>query len=357
MKKLKSGIALYAASRNTSTDGYLCGTPDRLIPISSGEYAEACALALGNVTLGNSTPGSLTERLDRAGFLDHEIGRISLTERYSQKALATDAAYIQMRARVVPELAQTTWLPSAVDGGVAYLTARAKVLIEISGRNRVATLLLSLLISSGFTQTRFSADTKSAHPQIADSDIAIGGITPRDIGSLLSKRESTLRHEISLFPLDKSCDYDDERSIPDLIVHFGDVDPHRYATWMARGQKFLHIPDPVADTAQVGPLVIPGTSPCIRCLRLTQDEIVGTHGENLLARVYNDLEGKVEYPVIAAHYVAAIAATMITQWCATLETSPEREVAGKVIFYHYQSPATSLEVAIARHPLCGCAFH
>ena len=354
MKKLKRGIALYPSSRS---DGYLCGTPHRLIPISPADHQELLALALGGSdthdptrTTAATNKETLVEKLEEAGFLDHEIGKVSLTGRYSAQAELTDAAYVQMRARITPELSHTTWLPGADDGGVAHLTARQNLLIEISGKNRVATLLLSLLLSSGFTHTRISADTKSAHPLIEDSDIGLAGISPSDIGASIHKRELQLRRDISLFPLDKSFDYSDERSTPDLIVRCGDIDPHYLATWMARGQKFLHIPLPIADTAQIGPLVFPGKSPCIRCAQLQQEELTGIRGKNLL----QNSQSNDDYPVIAAHYVAAIAATFITQWCSAPDEI--KEVAGKIIFYHYQSPATSREVAIARHPLCGCTF-
>jgi bacteriocin biosynthesis cyclodehydratase domain-containing protein len=126
---------------------------------------------------------------------------------------------------------------------------------------------------------------------------------------------------------------------------------------MAAGQSFLHIPRPIADTAQIGPLVIPGKSPCIRCAELTQAEHNGIYGKDLLLNKELELT---DYPIIAAHYVAAIAASLVAQFfdnTAIINRSHKEEVAGKVIFCNYQSPATSREVALSRHPLCGCAFH
>jgi hypothetical protein len=343
MKRLKRGTTLFHSTRS---ENYRCGTPRQQITISPIQYSELVTLTLG---------GRLTEStmalLDRAGLLDDHIGKIELTQRYSTRAESTDAAFSQLRARITPELSQTTWVAGVRDGGVTILTARQNFLIEISGNNRVATLLYSLLLASGFTHTRLSFESKNSHPRIVDSEIGVAGITPSDIGSLRSKRETQLRHDISLFHIDKSIDYNDELSTPDLLVHCGDIDPHRYAQWMADGHNFLHIPHPIADTAQIGPLVIPGKSPCIRCAELTQAERLGIHGKDLLPTNESEL---VDYPIIAAHGVAAIAASLITQF---FDGNYKKEVAGKVIFFNYQSPATSHEVAIARHPLCGCAFH
>ena len=110
MKKLKRGIALYPSSRS---DGYLCGTPHRLIPISPADHQELLALALGNSDTHDptrTTAKMLVEKLAEAGFLDHEIGKVSLSGRYSAQAELTDAAYVQLRARITPELSHTTWL-------------------------------------------------------------------------------------------------------------------------------------------------------------------------------------------------------------------------------------------------------
>ena len=107
MKKLKRGIALYPSSRS---DGYLCGTPHRLIPISPADHLELLALALGNSDtqeLTRTTAAAIEVKLEEAGFLDHEIGKVNLSGRYSAKAELTDAAYVQMRARITPELSHT----------------------------------------------------------------------------------------------------------------------------------------------------------------------------------------------------------------------------------------------------------
>jgi len=343
MKRFKRGTTLF---RSTHSENYRCGTPRQQITVSPIQYSELLTL-----TLGGTPAESTMALLDSAGLLDDHMGKIELTERYSARAENTDAAFSQLRARLAPELSQTTWISGVRDGGVAILTARQNFLVEISGNNRVATLLYSLLLASGFTHTRLAIESKNSRPRISDNEIGVAGIAPSDIGSLRSKRESHLRHEISLFHIDKGVNYNDELSTPDLLVHCGDIDPHRYAQWMADGQNFLHIPQPVADTAQIGPLVIPGKSPCIRCAELTQAEFTGTQGKDLLPKNAAELA---EYPIIAAHYVAAIAASLITQF---FDNNPEREVAGKVILCNYQSPATSREVAISRHPLCGCAFH
>ena len=234
------------------------------------------------------------------------------------------------------------------------LSARQSYLIEISGSNRVATLLYSLLLASGATQTRYCAKSV-AHARISDLDIALAGISPKDIGAPLIKERETHRQDLSLFPLDKEFSYLDELSTPDLAIHCGDLDPEKYAHWMASGQPFLHIPSPIADVAEIGPLVIPGKTPCIRCAHLSRQSHNGAASvPTLPTSLATTSDG---YPVIAAHYVAAIAASLALSFCDCLTRNEECAVTGKVTICDYQSLSTPQEVVIARHPHCGCSFN
>jgi hypothetical protein len=63
------------------------------------------------------------------------------------------------------------------------------------------------------------------------------------------------------------------------------------------------------------------------------------------------------YPIIAAHYVAAIAASLALDFCDCLTLKEECGVTGKVTICDYQSLSTPYEIVIARHPLCGCSFN
>jgi hypothetical protein len=70
---------------------------------------------------------------------------------------------------------------------------------------------------------------------------------------------------------------------------------------------------------------------------------------------------KFEYPQIAAHFIAAMAASQITAYCDAVTLSEGEalkgpEIFGKITVIDYQRLAQPQVVAITRHPLCGCAF-
>jgi hypothetical protein len=375
MRRIKVGVKLYEGK-----SGYLLGTPQRFIAISS---AEEKALALELIS-GKSEeeimgiPGAnrevINQILDQLEFnqlVDTEINALKVSQRYISKVEERvekskkgniDAALLQLQSRAIPELTQTNWIEGVRDGGIDTLTKRQSYLIEISGQNRVATILYSLLLTSGFSQTRFASDARARKPQIGDRDIGVGTIAPPDLGRPFQSHCESLRKELSLFPLDREHNYLDELSTPDLIIYCGEIDPEKFSHWMSTGQNFLHIPTPHAGTAEIGPLVIPGKSPCHRCAALVAQE-----QSQIQPRFEGGDPSDREYPQIAAHFIAAITASFIADFFDLSKGhnakghnakghNAKQELVGTVVAVDYQSLSRPRSTVIPRHPLCGCAF-
>ena len=371
MRRLKRGTSLF----HTTTHGeYFLGTPSRAVRIYTPEQraiAEHLSQGIDEDELAGLDGISpiaihnLITELSHQSLIDTSQGAISLTNRFISKLdgratknskPARDGAYLQLQNRLAPELEQSTWLPGVVDGGVCVLSARQNFLVEISGSNRVATLLYSLLLTSGVTQVRFTPNARGRNATIGDLDIGVDGITSTDFGFAFNNNREQLRREYSLFPLDKSAHYLDEASTPDLAIACGEIDPEKLALWMSYGQPFIHLPSPQGGRAEIGPLVIPGKTPCLRCAELAERDQSGVTS----ALPLNGLDA-VEYPQIAAHAVAALAASTVIAFidAETISQSPEvirADLCGKYVVMDYQSLAQPQVVAIARHPLCGCAF-
>jgi hypothetical protein len=366
MRKLKRGVALYATDVN---DHYLVGSQKRAIRITTpiekallttladGASEDAITSLLSSLTPSqNQEINELLAALDAEQLCERRLGRLALSQRFISSSDVRarknsrpemDAAFIQLQTRVGAELAQTNWIEGVDDGGVEILSARQDILIEISGNSRVATILYSLLLASGVTQVRFAPYARENSRLIGDIDIAIGSFTTNHIGFAFEKHCEVLRRELSLFPLDREVNYLDEISTPDLRIHCGDIDPERLAIWMSSEQPFMHIPTPLADLAQIGPLVIPGKSPCLRCVELAERDQSGVIKNEPLRH-----DGGSEFPVIAAYFIASLAASQILAFFEKQSS----ETTGKVISLDYQALAYPQVVTIARHPLCGCAF-
>jgi hypothetical protein len=346
MKRLKRGVTFFTSVQSGEL---LCGTLKRSVHISSPEARDQVALLTRPDFTSATAHLATIQELASLSLLDESEGKLQLTKRYDVAATSHDAAFQQLRTRVAAELSQTTWIEGVTDGGVQVLSSRQNFLIEISGTNRVATLLYSILLSSGVTQTRFTTQSLA---RISDLDIGLAGIAPKDIGAPLAKERESHRQDLSLFPLDKEANYLDEFSTPDLVIQCGDIDPEKYAQWMAEGQPFLYIPNPIADVAEIGPLVIPGKTPCIRCGHLAYQDLARTCSSPSLSPA-----ALATYPIIAAHNVASLAAAMALAYCDGATVKKDFGVTGKVIVCDYQSLSSPQEILIALHPRCGCTFH
>lgn len=373
MRELKRGVAL---SQSATPGQYFLGTLKRVIRISTPEEKViALALARGKSEkeilqtpdVLSATVSKLFAQLEVEELVNHKRGVLRVSQRFVSKLdnrvkknsrPAVDAGVQQLQRRCAPELNQTNWISSVIDGGVEILSARQNYLCEISGNNRVATLLYSLLLASGFSQVRFTPTSRGRDPLIGDIDMALSTFRQSDTGTAFKSHCEMIRRELALFPLDRHENYLDEASTPDLRIHCGDINPETISLWMSAGEKFLIIPSPRADSALIGPLVIPGASPCLRCYELSSSEQRG-----VVDHLDFTPDIAKEYPQIAAHFIAAMSASLIVQFCDATTVANQTDTAadfsallGIAISIDYQLLAYPQVVAIARHPLCGCAF-
>lgn len=365
MRKLKIGCALY----ETNVGGeYLLGTPKRAIRITSSDEKfialeliagkseseisnDVDAIALNKILIHLESKFLINSRKSALQVSKRFISKLDNRIQKNSKGLA-DAALIQLQSRSAPELHQTNWIKGVDDGGVEILSKRQNYLVEISGTNRVATILYSLLLASGATHVRFSPDSRGRSLLINDLDLAVSTLSSSDIGTNFNLYCESKRKELSLFPLERDHNYLDEISTPELRIHCGEIDPEKLSGWMSSGQRFLLIPSPHADSAQIGPLVLPGDSPCMRCFELSAREQNQPH-----IALPQRSGASVDYPQVAAHFIAALAASHVLQFLDSLTFNEQKvELVGNVITIDYQFLSHPQTVAIARHPLCGCAF-
>jgi hypothetical protein len=404
MQRLKRGVALFHTHRSGE---YFLGTHKRAIRICTPEEkAEVDALLRGvdcvtdtdsysdahsesHIEPHQEVDPDVMERtvLSRAlsqELIDTRESSVSVSKRFTsaiagraekQSDRSRDAGYIQMQERLAPELSHSTWIEDVDDAGVQILSNRQRYIVELSGNSRVTTLLFPLLIASGVTQVRFTSASRGNFPLVGNTDVGISLLTQKEIGSNFRQTFENLRHELALFPLDKNIDYSDESEPAAISIHCGDIDPELLSLWMSSGQVFLPVAAPIADRVSIGPLVIPGKSPCLRCHQLFIAEQSGVVEVQRL----HSRSGE-EIPTVAAHNIASIVAAQVIEYLDSLsrvELDNAREVGthrgtqiktqiknlgkaelvGNVCNVDYQSLTHPQIVAIARHPLCGCAFN
>jgi len=307
----------------------------------------------------------LIRSLAAADLLTEGRHEIALPPRYLSELVERDLAAQQLRNRCEPELLQCEWSEAANilgrDEGADILAARANVRVLVSGRNRIATLLHSLLLTSGVSLVEFVDCFDKA--VINDCDIGTSTITAKEYAMNFYGHLQSQRRAISLFPLERSSTYLKEKGggaakQRALIVHSGPVDIEYLVDWLTAGQAHFVIQSPIADEITMGPLVLPGISPCLRCADLNQIDRVGYSSTDRIA-----LTETPEITMVGAHFIASLAASQILQYIDSTRVKSSRSgqtTAGqsspiaRVTTVNLQRLHQPQIHSIAQHPLCGC---
>lgn len=369
--QLKSGVALYSTSNPTLAH---IGTSRRFITLPSQLAKTLFKLLAEGATM--SKIASLTSiqeselaqqinSLIAGGLIEDESNPIQLSQRFvsanSDKAKKAslhigDAAFEQLRSRVTPELTLTRWIDGVRDNGASVLNARQRAHIEISGQSRAATSLFSLLLASGVTNTQFGLAHRSDAPLIDDVDIEAGVFRFCDLGKNLKQRSEELAKEVSLFPKQREESAQEANEgfhEQTLKIHFGDLDPQILNYWMSADQPHLVISQFDGGVSTVGPIVLPGVTPCTRCLQLTLSEQSGNiELLEVVSERSNLTHYRYELPVVASHLLAATVASIVLQ----LIDSGESSLKGSVLLIDHLVPSNLGHTPISLHPACGCSW-
>lgn len=303
----------------------------------------------------------LTELKD-ANFIDTVRNKITLHNRF-QSAIASrsvntqdqslDAAFSQLQKRLAPELSQATWIVGVKDGGVELLSNRQNFGIEIFGSSRTATLICSILLASGVTNTRMALTSTQQHPTIGDSDLGTGALRTSDIGLNFRGRLEELSREWSLFPVAShrgSIHKPVLELIPErnLRIIVGSYEPELIEHLTHDTQDHLFVGKIAGGVATCGPLVKPGITPCGHCLALGGEERNGRFQRELMATQGTSDE----LPIAIAHQLAAMAAHTALRFIDTGASS----LIGAQIHVNYLEPLTPKLNSFSRHPRCECVW-
>ena len=308
-----------------------------------------------------TTIDTIIKELLDANFIDTQRNTIKLNNRF-QSSIASraantedqsnDAAFSQLQKRLAPELSYTTWLDGVIDGGVDVMTARQNFGVEIIGNSRTATLLYSILLASGVTNTRISLSASYKHPTVVDSDLGSGSLRITDLGLNFKKRLEELSREWSLFPITSSYALAQRGAVKpvapvkNLRIICGKYDSQYVEHLLRDGQDHFFVSRIPGHAATIGPFVLPGKSPCRRCLALIEAARIG--GSELSI----PLGTSDELPVAFTHQVAALAAHTALKY---IDTGECELLASQLVIDFLDAFAPRVQ-HFPQHPDCSCLW-
>ena len=324
----------------------------------------------------------LDGRADRAGALAH-AATLGLTPSRAERLLelldagqclgdaATDARSLATldasdRQRLAPDVAALSLLPPARELGLAAFARRRAGNVEVRGAARVGAAVTTLLAASGVGTVAVIDDEAVRAEDVAPLGPLTGTIgQPRSDAAVAAARRTAphLRR--------------DATSDPDLVVLAGApvIDPAEADGLLGRG--IAHLPVTLLETTvTVGPLVSPGTGPCLRCVGLHRADrdpdwplvaaqLGGARGGRGIRGSATRTSAQA-CDVVLATCAASLAALMVLAWldgrpapAADAEPADESDglrVEGGTAYVLRLPGGRPRRRTYVTHPHCGCAW-
>jgi hypothetical protein len=352
--QLKTGSILAPGLNSTYV-----GQIDRGLVVTSSARAALTAMDGTNTCLDLSVSlgiplaeiSVLVNELNDAGLIDTQKSKISVHARFHspnanrashESENRNDGAVRQLQIKLAPELSSTTWLANVRDGGVEIMSQRRDWHVSVFGDSRIATLLYGILLSSGVSHTYLKGGDDQK--RVSEEDMCAGFLHPSDIGLTFGSRTQELSRELSLFPPSKIVSSENPSR---FMIAVGKPPADRVQEWMSDGVPHLFIDGAEGARISLGPIVIPGHTPCLRCVSMALEDQNPMWREISMRRLIAPVS---EVPVAVAHQVAGVAALEILHFL----DEGQSQLIGTTTQMSYHRPINIQQQTFPRHPACGC---
>ena len=217
-----------------------------------------------------------------------------------------------------------SWHPQIENGISAetLISKRRYFSIMIYGRNRLALSLFTVLQASGFsliklTDRAYSASANSK-AQIEPDEVCGLAIRGSDVGLQKALVLADLARNSQLFPLESLV----FPELPDLIISTESIPQETMQSWMSENIVHLPISNIIEEKIIIGPIVIPGKTPCLNCLNLWRaDQFPHQSSFEILAALDSG-EGKgLELPSAQVALLTGLITTQVIQVIQFLQSN------------------------------------
>jgi hypothetical protein len=224
-----------------------------------------------------------------------ELGRIDAVT--SLDDVTKDFAIETALKRIEMECEGATFNPGDIDGGRSAVLRRRDFNLIIFGYGKIVNNLVGTLSASGFSNILVinRVGTKDPTQKILESDIAGGYVTRSHLGQPRRTIVEEIRERSLLFAEPRTPFHS-----PDLIISIGDPTPDSLQRWMADNSPHLLVDVGSSSEVRIGPYVIPGKSPCFRCIHIAESrEWIFTTTPDISSALALSVAGAIAHDVIA----------------------------------------------------------
>jgi len=144
---------------------------------------------------------------------------------------------------------------------------RAGKEILIFGSNQFTIQLLATLQSAGFSKSRVIGSFGKDQLQLSADDISGGVIQSSDVGSTISQISKRISREHQL--VNAGNQHQVANSNPAMIIAMQPIPADYQQRWLSESTPHFVIGSVIENQIEIGPIVLPGKTTCLRCIDLT----------------------------------------------------------------------------------------
>ena len=338
---LKPGVQFFRVAGEDCSDVYV-GFSNRGIELKFEIAYELLALFNGSRSLGSIILETETDSKSRE-LISETLQALS-TERLiefrsspfpklllKKEFQAVNVVNSSNRMRAEENL--YSWHPdvSAQQDAQTLIGHRRNFSIIIYGRNRLALSLFAVLQASGFALVKLTDRAGSVSDdsvvQIEPSEVCGLAIRGSDVGLRKALVIADLARNSQLFPLEKL----EFPLKPDFIISTESIPQETMQLWLSDAIAHLPISNLIENRVVIGPIVIPGETPCLNCLSLWRSDQYPHHNSFEILSALDSGEGKgLELPSAQVALLTGLIATHVIQFC-TSQNSAAHNATSKLI--------------------------
>ena len=195
-----------------------------------------------------------------------EIGSFGSTKELIAGNLKTrrDCEYdFYLRKDIPAQGSDTSSKPSPSE----LFSSRAKQEILIFGTNQFSIQLLATLQATGFSRSKIIGSFGKDHSQVIADDLSGTVIQSSDVGSTISQISKRVTREHQLVNLGNVQIASNSK--PALIIAMQPIPADYQQRWLSESTPHLVIGSIIENQMEIGPIVLPGQTTCLRCIDLT----------------------------------------------------------------------------------------
>jgi bacteriocin biosynthesis cyclodehydratase domain-containing protein len=287
----------------------------------------------------------LDAEAQRRGYPAHRIHE--LVAALGDAAALDDSPAVRgpIDSRRQPDMLSLSLLHRTPGSAARVMAAREESAVEVLGAGRVGACVAMLLAAAGVGEI----DVTDAGP-IRQADFTPGGV--RSLGSRQATRADAVRALLAGRPSSRRGRFGPDAPRTDATVVLAPSTSIVPPEWLGQVRHRPHLPVVIRETtAVIGPFVLPGQTPCLRCVELTRGDR-DPAWPVLAAQLIGERHSVEPCDVALASAAASIVALHILAWLDRGIDPPPPTVAGTL-----ELALSDLRLrrrTVAAHPGCGC---